>query len=107
MLLLGPRQTGKTTLAQAVKPDLAFNLIRPDVRLRFERKPAALLAELEALPIRPSQQRPLVFLDEVQRVPELINVTQDLVCRTPRRMKLGDRIMAIPWQELPAVIHEV
>lgn len=81
VLLLGPRQTGKTTLAEAAKPDLTFNLIRPDVRLRFERTPAALRAELEALPEIPGRRRPLVLLDEVQRVPELINVAQDLVDR--------------------------
>ena len=29
VLLLGPRQTGKTTLVEALKPDLLLNFLRP------------------------------------------------------------------------------
>jgi predicted AAA+ superfamily ATPase len=34
VLLLGPRQTGKTTLVETLKPDLLLNFLRPEVRQR-------------------------------------------------------------------------
>jgi predicted AAA+ superfamily ATPase len=79
-LLLGPRQTGKTTLLQALQPDLLLNLVRPEVRQRYEQNPQLLGGEVEALAGR-SRGRRLVALDEVQRVPELLNVVQDLIDR--------------------------
>jgi len=70
VLLLGPRQTGKTTLVEALKPDLLLNFLRPEVRQRYERSPQLLGAEVEALAERTRGRKPLVALDEVQRVPE-------------------------------------
>ncbi len=32
VLLLGPRQTGKTTVLQQLKPDVGFNFQRPERR---------------------------------------------------------------------------
>jgi len=29
---------------------------------------------------------------------------QIVVCRTPRRFKLGPKITAVPWQEIPDVV---
>jgi predicted AAA+ superfamily ATPase len=81
VLLLGPRQTGKTTLAQRLSPDVQLNFIRPEVRQRYERSPELLGAEIESRPAMPSGRLPLVLLDEVQRVPELVNVVQDLIDR--------------------------
>lgn len=80
-LLLGARQTGKTTLAQRLNPDMQLNFIRPEVRQRYERRPELLGAEIESRPAPPKRKLPLVLLDEVQRVPELVNVVQDLVDR--------------------------
>lgn len=80
-LLLGPRQTGKTTLAQRLNPDLLLNFIRPEVRQRYERRPELLGAEIASHPALPQRKLPLVLLDEVQRVPELVNVVQDLIDR--------------------------
>ncbi|MBM3847723.1 MAG: hypothetical protein FJ405_15735 [Verrucomicrobia bacterium] len=39
VLLLGPRQTGKTTLLQQLQPDVVLNFLRPEVRQRYERSP--------------------------------------------------------------------
>ncbi len=64
MLLLGARQTGKTTLAQRLNPDLQLNFIRPEVRQRYERRPELLGAEIESRPILPRSKLPLVLLDE-------------------------------------------
>ena len=67
VLLLGPRQTGKTTLVEALKPDLLLNFLRPEVRQRYERSPQLLGAEVEALAERARERKPLVVLDEVGR----------------------------------------
>jgi len=80
-LLLGARQTGKTTLAQRLNPDMQLNFIRPEVRQRYERRPELLGAEIESRPAPAKRKLPLVLLDEIQRVPELVNVVQDLIDR--------------------------
>lgn len=39
VLLLGPRQTGKTTLLKELSSDLALSLVSSRVRLRYEKDP--------------------------------------------------------------------
>ena len=80
VLLLGPRQTGKTTMLDRVKRDLYLSLVRPDVRQRYERAPSLLTGEVEALK-KMTKGVPVVFIDEVQKVPKLLDVIQDLVDR--------------------------
>lgn len=65
VLLLGPRQTGKTTLVETLKPDPLLNFRRPAMRQRYERSPQLLGAEVEALAERARPPKPLVVLDEV------------------------------------------
>ena len=86
VLLLGPRQTGKTTLLGDLAADLAVSLASPAVRQRYERDPSVLAAEVEALPA-PANRRapPLVTVDEVQKVPALMDVGQDLIDRRRAR----------------------
>lgn len=86
VLLLGPRQTGKTTLLGALAADLAVSLASPAVRQRYERDPSVLADEVEALPA-PANRRapPLVTIDEVQKVPALMDVGQDLIDRRRAR----------------------
>jgi len=68
--LIGPRQAGKTTLAQQALPDYAYvNLEEPETRLFAEQDPKAFLARY---PTR-------VILDEIQRVPELLSYLQVIV----------------------------
>lgn len=82
VLLLGARQTGKTTLVTQLPWDLTVSLINPETRQRYERDPALLAGEVEALQLRrPAQARPLVLLDEIQKVPEILDVVQDLIDR--------------------------
>ncbi|OFW30299.1 MAG: hypothetical protein A3H97_09450 [Acidobacteria bacterium RIFCSPLOWO2_02_FULL_65_29] len=111
MLLLGPRQTGKTTLVERLEPDVLLNFLRPEVRQRYERAPHLLGAEVEALAPRSRGRRPLVVLDEVQRVPDLLNVVQDLVDRrlarfvltgsSARKLRRGGGVNLLPGRLLP------
>ena len=111
VLLLGPRQTGKTTLLQRLHPDLLLNFLRPEVRQRYERAPQLLGAELEALAGRSRRRKPLVALDEVQRVPELVNVVQDLIDRrlarfvltgsSARKLRRGTGVNLLPGRLVP------
>lgn len=106
VLLLGARQTGKTTLLARLKSDLSISLVRPDVRQRYEKEPALLAKEVEALPTKRASARPLILLDEVQKVPELLNVAQDLIDRklanfvftgsSARKLRRGPNVNLLP-----------
>jgi len=68
--ILGPRQSGKTTLARMAFPKMAYrNLEEPDVRQAASGDPRGFLATLKGGAI----------LDEIQRVPELLSYIQGLV----------------------------
>ena len=68
--ILGPRQAGKTTLAQAGLMDYAYsNLESPEVREVAQRDPKAYLRQF------PSK----TIIDEIQRVPELLSYIQVIV----------------------------
>lgn len=81
ILLLGARQTGKTTLIKnTALADLSYNLAAPKLRLQFERDPDSLSAEIEAFWATKNPHRaPLVVIDEAQKVPELMDVAQYLI----------------------------
>ena len=49
ILLLGPRQTGKTTLIQQIEAARFLSFIQPRLRLRYEKDPSLLGDEIEAL----------------------------------------------------------
>jgi predicted AAA+ superfamily ATPase len=80
VLLLGPRQTGKTTLLDHLKPDLRITLAQAASRQRYEKDPGTLRLEIEALSIKGARP-PLVFIDEIQKVPALLDSVQDLIDR--------------------------
>lgn len=75
VLLLGPRQTGKTTLIHSLKPDLEFNLSDEQVFLEFSGDPGMLKSVIER------KNPKTVFIDEIQRLPGLTNTIQFLVDR--------------------------
>ena len=83
-LLLGPRQTGKSTLVSSLKPDLTINLAHEATYLEFARNPRELEERLGA---RPLAQRQTVFVDEVQRLPSLLNTVQALLDASPSRYR--------------------
>jgi predicted AAA+ superfamily ATPase len=75
VLLLGPRQTGKSTLSRDLKPDLEFNLANESVFLEFAKDPNFLASQIRLK----AKNRGLVFVDEIQRQPKLMNTAQDLI----------------------------
>lgn len=73
--LTGPRQSGKTTLCQALFPRLPYrNLESADHRHFAMEDPRGFLVEM----------RDGAILDEIQRVPELVSYLQEEVDRDPR-----------------------
>lgn len=73
--LFGPRGTGKTTWLRDRLPEaLWIDLLRPDVYREMQARPER-LREL----VLGSPERRDVVVDEVQRVPELLNVVHDLI----------------------------
>lgn len=83
-LLLGPRQTGKSTLVSSLNPDLTINLAHEPTYLEFARNPRELEERLNASATGRLQT---IFIDEVQRLPSLLNTVQVLLDSTPQRYK--------------------
>ena len=74
--ILGPRQSGKTTLAQMTFPEKPyFSLEDPDVRVAAETDPRGFLGQVKGSAI----------LDEVQRLPALLSYVQGMVDKDRRR----------------------
>jgi predicted AAA+ superfamily ATPase len=106
VLLLGPRQTGKTTLLGRLDADMRLSLVPPEVRQRYERSPGQLTSEIGALAPHRGRRRPLVVLDEVQRVPSLLDVVQDAIDRnlgqfvltgsSARKLRRGGAVNLLP-----------
>ena len=93
-LILGPRQTGKTSLMQEYlgvnseawlsetslgDQGLLYNLVRGDEMVRLAQNPSLLRKEVQSLLSQPSHRPPVVVIDEVQRVPSLLNELQGLI----------------------------
>jgi len=81
VLLLGPRQVGKSTLMKKLSPDLAINLIRKQEYLAFSQNPGELEARIRAT--NPA----VILIDEVQRIPEILNTVQDLIDNNPGKYR--------------------
>lgn len=83
VLILGPRQVGKSTLLSSIGPDRSLNLASPRVFREFVTHPERLERELDAAP----RNIRTVFIDEVQRVPALLNVVQLFLDERPDRFR--------------------
>lgn len=111
VLLLGARQTGKTTLTNQFKHDLLISFLEPDTRQRYEKSPHLLRGEVESLVSGEAGKRPLVILDEVQKVPVILDVVQDLIDRgkanfiltgsSARKLRRGAHVNFIPGRIVP------
>ncbi|MGH7805313.1 MAG: AAA family ATPase, partial [Candidatus Binatia bacterium] len=86
-LLLGPRQTGKTTLVRASLPGDAFSvdLLAHDSFLRYSKDPSLFRSEVEA---RLRAGARTVFVDEIQKIPSLLDEIHGLIERTGARFLL-------------------
>jgi predicted AAA+ superfamily ATPase len=70
--LWGPRKTGKTTLLRALFPDsLSYDLLETDLFFEFVKRPCLLREQL--LAANPKQLKAPVIIDEVQKVPQLLD----------------------------------
>lgn len=74
--ILGPRQSGRTTLTRMTFPDKPyFTLEDPDVRMMAEADPRGFLGQMQDGGI----------LDEIQRLPVLLSYIQGMVDKTEKR----------------------
>src|SRR3990172_9375637 len=84
-LLLGPRGTGKTTWLRAQWPRARwYNLLLDRELLRLLRDPGTFRHEIEALP-----RGSWVVVDEVQKLPSLLNEIHDALASAPRRWRFA------------------
>ncbi len=71
ILLLGARQTGKSTLIRSLGPDLEIDLADQEVFLAHLKDPGLLRREVSG--------HKTIFIDEIQRIPSLLNTVQSLI----------------------------
>jgi len=84
-LLLGPRGTGKTTwLRQQLPGARWYNLLLDRELLRLMRDPGVFRQEVEALP-----RGSWIVVDEVQKLPSLLNEVHDALTSAPRRWRFA------------------
>lgn len=77
-LILGPRQVGKTTLVRYLLGDFQnahnYFLQNPKTRADLEKEPEKIIREVEAM-----EKKPVIFIDEAQKVPEIFDAVQYLI----------------------------
>jgi predicted AAA+ superfamily ATPase len=79
--LFGPRGTGKSTWLRHIIPDALFiDLLLPDVFRELTARPERLLDLVRGAP-----DRATIVIDEVQRIPDLLNVVHAVVESKDRR----------------------
>jgi predicted AAA+ superfamily ATPase len=86
-LILGPRQTGKSTFVASRLPENAWtiDLLQNDAFLEYSKDPSLLRREAEE---RARRGVKLVFVDEVQKVPALLDEIHGLIERLKLRFIL-------------------
>jgi predicted AAA+ superfamily ATPase len=81
LFLWGARQTGKSTLLKELFPDaLWFDLLLSDVYERLLRNPSLLRETISV------GQYKVVIIDEIQRIPELLNEVHWIITHLPVRV---------------------
>ena len=77
--MLGPRQTGKTTfIRKELSPDVEISFVKTSTRLRYEKNPELLEYEIEKI-IQDHSKVPLIFIDEIQKVPLFMDTIQHVI----------------------------
>ena len=69
--VFGPRMTGKTYLLRGLKSQLYVDLLDPEKELELKREPKHFWEEITAL-----EKNSLVIVDEIQRIPLLLDYVQ-------------------------------
>ena len=69
--LFGPRMTGKSFLLRELAADLFVDLLDPEIELQFKHSPRLFWEQVSAL-----RNRSLVVVDEIQKVPSLLDYAQ-------------------------------
>ncbi len=120
VLLLGPRQTGKTTLLSKLKTSRRVTLASVRERIRYEKDPEIFYDEIRAL--KKTKAVPLVVIDEVQKVPELMDVAQRLIDEnlaqliltgsSARKLRRGSHVNLLPGRVVslrldPLILEEL
>ena len=84
ILLLGPRQTGKSTLLAQLQPDLKINLAREKEFLDHSAHPELIeeMVSNDKESPHPKRVRTRVIVDEVQRIPSILNTIQAIIDET-------------------------
>lgn len=122
ILLLGPRQTGKTTLLRhQVTTNINYTFANIETRLRVEKNPIIFAKEL-ALEIENFKDPPLVLIDEVQKIPLIMDLAQDLIDQkkaqfiltgsSARKLKSGPQVNLLPGRVVsfimdPLILEEI
>jgi predicted AAA+ superfamily ATPase len=78
ILLLGPRQVGKSTLIKSLKPELTINLADERTYLDHVSTPELIQDLIER------KKAKTIFVDEVQRIPSILNTIQAIVDENPK-----------------------
>lgn len=78
VLILGPRQVGKSTLIRdSLSKHFDFDSIllqNPEIRIKYEQNPSRLIHEYEL-----DTSKSIIFIDEIQKVPQLFDAIQYLI----------------------------
>ena len=83
ILLFGARGTGKTTLLQTCFPeDISYwiNMLLPEEEERYSKNPSELIPLVKALP----KHKRFIVIDEIQKVPKLLDVVHYLIESTDK-----------------------
>ena len=74
ILLMGPRQTGKSTLLGELKVNFKIDLSDESTFRQHIKDPELIRAQTNALP-----NASIILVDEVQRIPSILNTIQSLI----------------------------
>ena len=90
--LFGPRTTGKSTLIRSylnscLFPKLSYDLLEPSCYLRLHSMPEALIQDVDAAAAKEFQGTLQVHIDEVQKVPELLDAVHLLIEKYKGRIR--------------------
>lgn len=69
--LFGPRMTGKTTLLKSLRTPHYFDLLDPEIELRLRANPRLFWEQIRVMP-----KGSLIVVDEIQKVPALLDLVQ-------------------------------